>query len=152
MTTYATFKEVTTRYAVIKSWGKTEIEVSSDLIHYAEVELNSRLASHFDVPFPVAYPTIKDLTIELTYYRAMLTRDPDKAVKIHDAIIGRIEDLKEGKEYIFTGSETIIPSGADQVIWSPLMDFHPVHSMLDAESPYTAVDSSLIDELESERS
>ncbi len=149
---YVNYEEVIARYSILETWGKTETEVTSDLIYYAEMELNSRLASHFSVPFSDSHPTVKDLTIDLCYYKALVTKDPEKAEQIHDAIIGRIDGIKEGKEYIYTGSDTIIPSGAGQEIWSPTMDYHPVHSMLDAESPFTQIDSSLIEDLEDERS
>lgn len=149
---YVDYEDVIARYSVLKTWGKSESEVTSDLIYYAEMELNGRLASHFSVPFSVAHPTVKDLTIDLCYYKALITKDPEKAEKIHDAVIGRIDAIKEGKEYIYTGSGTVIPSGAGQEIWSPIMEFHPVHSMLDAESPFTQIDSSLIEDLEDERS
>lgn len=149
---YVDYEDVIARYSVLKTWGKSESEVTSDLIYYAEMELNGRLASHFSVPFSVAHPTIKDLTIDLCYYKALITKDPEKAELIHDAVIGRIDDIKEGKEYIYTGSGTVIPAGASQEIWSPIMDFHPVHSMLDAESPFTQIDSALIEDLEDERS
>ncbi len=149
---YVAYLDVIARYSVLKTWGKTETEVTSDLIYYAEMELNSRLASHFSVPFSDSHPTVKDLTIDLCYYKALVTKDPEKAEQIHDAIIGRIDGIKEGKEYIYTGSDTIIPVGAGQEIWSPIMDYHPVHSMLDAESPFTQIDSSLIEDLEDERS
>lgn len=149
---YVDFEEVVARYSILKSWGKDESEVTSDLIYYAEMELNGKMASHFSVPFSDSHPTVKDLTIDLCYYKALITKDPEKAEKIHDAIIGRIQDIKDGKEYIFTGSETIVPSNAGQEIWSTVKDYHPVHSMLDPESGFTAVDSSLIDALEDERS
>ena len=149
---YVEFEEVIARYDILKSWGETETEVTEDLIYYAEVELNGRLASHFSVPFAVAYPTVKDLTIDLCYYKSLVTKDPKKAELIHDAIIGRIEDIKEGKEYIYTGSDTIIPAGASQEIWSPVMDYYPVHSMLDAGDVHTQIDPDRIEDLEDERS
>ncbi len=149
---YVEYLDVIARYSVLKTWGKTETEVTSDLIYYAEMELNSRLASHFSVPFSDSHPTVKDLTIDLCYYKALITKDPEKAEQIHDAIIGRIDGIKEGKEYIYTGSGTIIPSGAGQEIWSPVMDYYPVHSMLDAEDIHTQIDPDRIDDLEDERS
>ena len=150
---YVNYEEVITRYPIIKTYGKTETEVNSDLIYYSDIELNGMLGSHFSVPFSDSHPTVKDLTIELCYYRAIRTKDPKKAELIHDAVIGRIEKIKKGEELIYTGSGTVIyPDASEQEVWSTTMDYHPVHSMLDAASPYTQVDSSLLDALESERS
>lgn len=142
---YASYEEVITRYSILKTWGKSITEVSSDLIYFAEMELNGRMATHFTVPFSASHPTIKDLTIELSYYRALAQTDPKKAKKIHERILGRIQHIKEGHEYIYTGSGTVItPDNPSQDIWSTMQAYAPVHSMLGAESPYTAVDSNLL--------
>jgi len=149
---YTDYEEVIIRYPVLKTWAKTAIEVNSDLIYYAEMELNGRLASHFSVPFSGSHPTVKDLTIDLAYYNALKTRVPKDAQKIHDVVIGRIEAIKDGEEYIYTGSgTTITPAPQTGQIWSNLQDYHPVHTMLGAESPYTQVSSERLDALEDVR-
>ena len=137
---YASYNDVIIRYPIVKTWGKTEAEISSDLIYYAEMELNSRLGTHFAVPFTTVYPTVKDLSIDLSYYRALRTKDPKKANEIRKAVLGRIEDIKAGKEFIYTGSGTLEASGGIE-IWSTTEDYHPVHSMLDAEDPLTDISS-----------
>jgi len=139
---YITYTELTNRYQVITTWNTSESIVTDDLIYYAEVELNGRLASHFTVPFAAAHPTVKDLTMDMAYYKALVTKDPEKAEKIHDVVIGRIEKIKKGEEYIYTGSgTTILPTGAGEEIWSSTEDYHPVHSMFDAEDPLTRISS-----------
>jgi hypothetical protein len=148
---YATYNEVITRYPIIKSWGKTEQEITSHLIYYAEVELNGLLSSHFTVPFSDGYPTVKDITIDLAYYKALVTRDPEKAGKIQDAIMGRIENIQKGEEYIWTGSDTIQPLSAEQEVWSTTEDYHPVFGMHDAESVYSIVSSARLEAEEAER-
>ena len=151
---YVTHDEVVARYPLLSTWGKSETEVNSDLIYYSEIELNSRLGSHFTVPFPISdtHPTVKDLTIDLCLLRALRSKDPDKAKKLEDFIVGRIDDLKSGKESIFTESGTIIESsGAEQEVWSNNLDYLPTHTMLDPESAYTEIDPDLIDDLEDER-
>jgi hypothetical protein len=105
------------------------------------------------VPFPAAHPTIQDLAIDLTYYRAILTREKDVAEKLHKHIIDRIEDIKEGREYIMTGSSTVLyAQGGGSDIWSTTMDHHPVHSMLDAESAFTMISSERLYAEEDDRS
>ena len=150
---YITYAEVIIRYPIIATWTNSQSEVENDLIFYAERELNSRLASHFSVPFSGSHPTIKDIAMDLVYYKALYTKDPAKAKEIKDAVIGRIEDIKEGKEYIVTDSYTTIAPDKDIVrpIWSNQMDYHPVHSMLDAEDTLTRIDSDYISALEDER-
>lgn len=149
---YVDYEEVIIRYPMIKTWAKTEAQVNSDLIYYAETELNSRLASHFSVPFSASHPTVKDLTIDLAYYNAIKTRVPKDAKRIHDVIIGRIDAIKDGKEYIYTGSNTTItPNPNTGQVWSNVMDYHPVHSMLGAEHEDTHVSSERLADLEDER-
>jgi len=150
---YTNYEEVIIRYPVLKTWAKTPAEVNSDLIYYGEMELNGRLASHFTVPFSASHPTIKDLTIDLAYYNAIKTRVPKDAQRIHDVIIGRIDAIKEGKEYIYTGSgTTITPNPGTGQVWSNLEDYHPVHTMLGAESAMTHISSERLQDLEDERS
>ena len=149
---YVNYDEVVARYPLLESWGKSQTEVNSDLIHYAEVELNSKLGSKFSVPFSDAHPTVKDLTIDLCYYRALRTKDPDKALKLHEIFLGRIDDILSGKEVLYTDSGTIIEAdGAEQEVWSNNLDYYPTHTMLDPESEYTQIDPDLIDDLEDER-
>jgi hypothetical protein len=139
--TYATYDEVIERYPALARIASTPTRMNSGFIHYAEQELNGRLSSKFTVPFSEAYPTIKDLAIDLTYYRFLLVNEPDKAKAFHDHIISRIDNIKAGKEYIMTASGTIYAQGGGTDIWSTTMDYHPTHSMHDAESAYSLVSS-----------
>jgi len=150
---YIIYEDVIARYPSVATWGKTETEVNSDLIYYAEMELNSRLSAYYSVPFSASHPTVKDLAIELTYYKALVTKKPKEAEEVRKAILGRLDDLKEGREFIFTGSNTTIaPSGQEDEIWSTTQDYHPTHGMLDPANEYTGIDSDWLDDEESERS
>ena len=143
---YATYDEVIRRYPLLESATgggdyTAESVVNSDLIYFAEMELNSRLASHFPVPFDDVPPTVRDLCIDLAYYRSIRYTDPDKAQKLRSAIDGRIDGIKDGKEYIYTSSGTLLaPEAAEDEVWSTVEDYHPVHSMLDAEDNAVDVD------------
>ncbi len=150
---YITYEEVIARYPVIESWGRQAMDVSSDLIYYAEVEINGLLGTHFTVPFGGSHPTIKDLTIDLAYYRAALTKDGDKAERIRKRVMDRIAAIIAGKEAIYTDSGTILGMDTAAVpIWSNVDDYHPAFSMLDAESEYSHVSSAMLEDLEAERS
>ena len=151
---YITYDELIIRYPIIKTWNGSQSNVENDIIHYAERELNGLFASHFSVPFSGSHPTIKDIAMDLSYYKCLYTKDPEKANQIKDAVIGRIDRIKEGKEYIFTDSYTTIAPNKDTTmpIWSNQMDYHPVHGMLGAENFLTTVDSDYINALEDERS
>lgn len=149
---YITFEDLVARYPIIETKYKKSSEVNSHIIYWAEHELNSRLATHFTVPFSAAHPTVKDLAIDLSYYRTLLTLDPDKAEKFKKAVIGRVDGIKAGDEYIYTDSGTVIATeGANDEIWSSTMDYSPTHSMLDAESEYTHISSDRLYDEENER-
>lgn len=149
---YATYDDLVLRYPAVSKWAATEAQVNSGMIHFAENQLNGMLASHFSVPFAGSHPTVVDLTIDLAYARGMLTRDPKGAKAVLDLVMGRIKDIKEGREYIYTSSgTTIYATGGGSGIWSSTASYHPVHSMLDAESQYTMISSEMLSAQEDER-
>jgi hypothetical protein len=150
---YITYQELLARYPQFKSWHEgNESLVNSFAIYYAESELNGRLAPAFSVPFSPAPSMIKDLTFDLTYARMMRSLDPDKYTEFYDSVVERIQGVVDGAAVIVTDSGTqllaALPAGE---IWSSTMNYHPVHSMLDAESEYTRVSSEQLYDLENER-
>ena len=150
---YASYDDLVLRYPAASKWGATEAQVNSGMIHYAEIHLNSMLASHFSVPFAGSHPTIVDLTIDLAYARGMITRDPKGAKAVMELVDKRIDNLKAGKEYLYTGSgTTIYATGGGASIWSSTMDYHQTHSMLDTENAHTMISSDYLEALEDERS
>lgn len=147
---YIVYQDLFFRYPDIETWSFTEAHVNSHIIYYGEIELNSRLSSHFSVPFSGAHPTIKDLAIDMSYLKVLRTKDPDRAAKIEKAVLGRIEDIKAGKEYIYTDSGTqLVPNGSNMKVWSSTEDYPTVHSMLDSD--VSMIDSSMLYDLEQER-
>ena len=151
---YITYDEVVLRYPMLTTWSDSCNILTNDTIVYAEHELNSLMSTHFSVPFSGSHPTIKDLAIDLAYYRTMVAKDPDNAEKIKDAVLGRIDRIKEGKEYIITDSyTTITPDStiAGGEVWSTTMGYHPTFSMLDTENKYSCVDSDRLNAEEDAR-
>lgn len=150
---YITVTELKNRFPQFDRWNEgSETLINSVMIYYSEIELNSRLADMFTVPFAAAHPTVKDLTMQIARYRLYEDMDAKKAADYKKIIDGRIEAIRKGEEFIYTESSTILePAGAANEIWSNTDEYHPVHSMLDAENPYTQISSDYLDELESER-
>lgn len=141
---YATYQQVINRYPVLATWNSSQTIVNSDLIYFAEQELDSMLGTHFAVPFAEAYPVVVDLTIDMAYWRAVRFKDKEMAEKVRSALMDRIEALKQGREAILTASGTAIaPAGQDQTIWSSVEGQHPVHSMLDVTEEF--VDDDRLD-------
>ena len=130
---YITGEDVFRRYPVMRNWGMTPQLVDSDLIPYAEAELNGLLSGAFAVPFTDGSSsfTIKDLSIELTYCKALFTKDPKQWTARHQAVLDRIERIKLGQETISdVGSGT---ASSLNEAWSSTINYAPVHGMADAE-------------------
>jgi hypothetical protein len=147
---YATYDELITRYPQASKWAETQAQVENSFLYFAEAELNGLLASAFTVPFVAPIPAaVTDITIDLAYARKMRSQDPEKAVAIEKAVYDRIQRIKDGDEIILTTTSTL---QSESQIWSSTQNYHPVHSMLDAESAYTMVSSEMLTAAEDERS
>ena len=151
---YVTYDDVVIRYPVVKTWGSNETEVNSGLIPFAEADLNSRLAPAFTVPFSDTPLIIKDLTLDLLYLKMLATRASGKEQmatfkELKTCFNDRIDRLVNGEDALTTDSGTIIdPSGSANDVWYSNEDYHPTHSMLDAEDQATMISSDrLYDEL-----
>jgi phage gp36-like protein len=148
---YISYNEVLTRYPLTGTWSEKESHVNSQLIYYAENELDSMLAPSYSTPFSAAHPTVVDLSLDLCKYKILLDQDAEKAESIYNIIEKRVEKLLSGEMQIITGSGSIEPTAPGAEIWSNTKDYEPTHTMLDEDSYYTRVDSSLQSDLENER-
>lgn len=119
------YERIVSRYKVIGTLDRSYVE--TDLLPYARVELNGLLAGHFDIPFAEDYSIFIDLLLDLAFYREIRTRDPEKAEKTRDDILGRITRITQGKEKIWTGTEHISPVSPQ--VWSTTIDYDPTHTM-----------------------
>ena len=150
---YNEFAEVVARYPILEKWRSNELDVTSHLIFYAEAELNGRLAQQFTIPFSPAPPVIKDLAGQYTYLHALQTRGKGEDAKaFREQLEARIKRILDGEEFIYSGSGTTFEAAdSSSGIWSSNENYHPVHSMLDAENSKTVIDPDRLDAEESER-
>jgi hypothetical protein len=151
---YATYSDCVTRYPILEKWPGLSTQVNSTLIHFGEIELNSRLAPKFDVPFDPAPEVIRDLAIDFTYMKSLLYgNNTERWIEVSSALGLRIERLLDGDDMLVTDSGTVIEpvtrSGVD--IWSSTEDYYPTHSMLGAESPCEGISSDYLKYLRNER-
>ena len=145
---YCSYSDLIIRYPGINdNFYSSESLVNSACIHFADAELNARLAVAYSVPFATPAPSvIEDLSMDLCYYRVLRTKDPERAEMIHDAIIGRIDDMVKGNEAIVTASGTVIyPTQEGAEVWSNTSGYNPTFSMLDPENVYSGIDLDLIE-------
>lgn len=152
---YITNSDLAIRYPLVNRWvgaGSATI-VNSHLIYYAEAEINALLSPYFSVPFSAGNVpvVVQDLTMELCKVRIIADQDAEAAEKIRQSVIDRITQMGQGGSLIGIDGSTIVPSAPGAEIWSNTMQYHPVHSMLDAESEYTVVCSEMLYRMENER-
>ena len=151
---YITNSDLAIRYPLVNRWtgaGSATI-VNSHLIYYAEAEINALLSPFFSVPFSSAnVPAIvQDLTMDLCKVRILADQDTAKAEELRQSVIDRVNLMKDGSLIGLDGS-VIVPSAPGAELWSSTMNYHPTHSMLDAENPYTRISSEQLYAEENER-
>jgi hypothetical protein len=154
---YVTYDEMILRYPVVKSNNMGTEAVNSDLIYYGEVEVNGRLGTNYTVPFSPPPPIVKDLAMDVAYHKFLRKKDPEEAAKLWKGILDTFIALNGGNDEVpamalVSGSGTVIqPNNADSEFWSDANSYHPTFSDLDAESPYSHVDSARVYNQEVER-
>jgi hypothetical protein len=130
---YITGEELFRRYPIMRSWGFAPQSADADLIPYAEAELNGLLSGAFAVPIAGGDKSysVKDLAIELSYCKALFTKDPKQWEQRHKAILDRIAGIVAGKEALSDVGSGMASSVNEA--WSTTMDYAPVHGMADAQ-------------------
>lgn len=98
---YVLWSEVVARYKELaKDFDSTDAQAA--LIGGAESEIDARLASRYTVPFTPVPGIIKDLAIDMAYYRAFWRQKAEKPLQ--DFIERRLSMLA-------CGSSTLVVSG-----------------------------------------
>jgi phage gp36-like protein len=99
---YIQWSEVVARYRKVAE-DYDNPEAQNGFIGGAESEIDARLAHRYTVPFTPVPAAIKDLAIDMAYYR-MIWRDDDSK-KLKDFIDSRLNAYA-------SGSATLVTSGA----------------------------------------
>ena len=150
---YASYEDVILRYPICSTWAVNPTDIQSGLLNYADIELNSALAPEYSTPFSDTPPIVKDLAIDMAYYKLLVRQDIERALDFKTFLYDRIKQLKKGEIGIVTESGTVIEQTSSKFgVWSTTQDYHNTESLLDAASPYTGIDSNYIEDLENERS
>lgn len=131
MSNIITAEDVYNRYLEIgKAVGSVELDAG--FMIPAEQQITSDLASKFTVPFSSNNLTAKDLMIDETYYRYMLTKQAKKAGEMRKSLDSRIEKLLSGASSMVTDSGDIL-SREQTVAWSSTMNYTPVFGLGEIE-------------------
>jgi phage gp36-like protein len=89
---YINWADVTGRYVDFAK-GPDALIAEAAFVPHAEAEVDARLAPKYSVPFSPAPYLVKDLSIDLAYYKATIKQESAKALKEYidarfEAIIG----------------------------------------------------------------
>lgn len=99
---YITWDSVHERYGDIEGVGDSQ-EVERAFLQPAEYELDARLSSRYTTPFESNNETAKDLSIDITYLKAMPTRNKNWE-RIDKYVDKRITMLLKGQMGMITTS------------------------------------------------
>jgi phage gp36-like protein len=132
---YANWDDVVESYPDINS-NREEDEIEN-LISYAEAEINSRLGSKYTVPFASTNITVKVLTIDLTYVRALYRTDKKKYEQLKKVVDDRIAQLLSGKAVMVdSGGEVVSGGEISGAVYSSTENYTPVFDMDAIEDQY----------------
>lgn len=112
---YIDWSDVAGRYVDIAKMSGAEA-ISSYWLNYAENELDARLAVRYTVPFSPAPPLVRDLAIDLTYYRMTMRQKGSEVIKSY--IDERLGGLVGGTITLTDSSGTALAESAASVAWS----------------------------------
>lgn len=98
------------------------VAVNSSFLVFSEAEIESRLASHFTVPFSDNNLTVKDLCIDMSYARLAVGK-VDDAEDIRASVLERINALKAGEMTMLTDSGDVVLAGAS-AMYSNTASYH----------------------------
>ena len=110
---YVNWDDVIDRYPTLNTLQGAD-EMSSVYIVYAEAFTDGMLAGTYTVPFSDNNIIVKDLSIDMTYWRAARFKFDD-AVAVKSSYFETIGRLKDGTLTMIDASGTIIPAVKKQI-------------------------------------
>lgn len=142
---YITPDEVQARYPLVDR--RSDAEVSSVHIMYAEARVEELLGQHFTAPFSSNNLTVKDLCIDFTYLSVGNFKIKERN-EYEDRLIKRVESIIDGSRAMVTTSGDILQSTGD-TIYSTTADYTPTFGFSATED--SVVDSDLLQDEEDDR-
>ncbi len=117
MSRYVSWQELAARYKKAAEVADTE-EAQSGFIEGAEADVDARLAVRYTVPFSPVPPAIKDIVIDLAWYKMNIEQASSKP--IYEYINRRLDALVAGSASL-VGSSGILES-SDALPWSDMQE------------------------------
>lgn len=103
---YINWADVTARYVdFAKGFDATNADAA--IVPHAEAEVDGRLAAKYTVPFTPAPYLVKDLCVDLAYYKATIKMESSKAIL--DSLEARFKAINDGT-LVLTTSDGLVAS------------------------------------------
>jgi hypothetical protein len=117
---YASWADVTGRYRDAATIAGAE-SVGSYYLTSAESEIDGRFATAYTVPFTPTPDLVKDLVVDLTYYKMIVLRKDASLLKTY--IDSRVNAVIGGT-LMLTSSGATISQSATAAAWGTHIDYH----------------------------
>lgn len=119
MSRYISWDDVANRYPVSAKQAGGAEPLKTNYINGAEAEVDARLAVKYSTPFSPVPDLVRDLCIDLAYFK-MILGNPKQSKTIKDYLDDRFKAIIEGT-MVLTVSGTII--GTSERAWSDTQEF-----------------------------
>lgn len=140
---YILWSDVTARYNDFAK-GPDASVAEAAFVPQAEAEVDGRLGVKYSVPFSPAPYLVKDLTIDLAYYKATIRQESSKLIK--EYIDQRFEAIIDGTLVLSNSLGAV--AGTGNFAWAS----NSYHSSSGLDSPVNwAVDSQAIYDIQAAR-
>lgn len=140
---YIDWEDVINRYPELNTLGGAD-ELSSSYIVYSEAFVDGSLSTHFTPPFSNNNMIVRDLTIDMCYWRAARFK-LDDAVQVKSSFFETIGLLKDGQINMFDEAGTLIPSLDKSFVYSNTQSYHSAFGM-DPVEDWTIDEDQIIDD------
>ena len=128
MIRYIQWDDVINRYPALETLQGAD-EMSSAYIVYAEAFTDGMLAGHYTVPFSDNNVIVRDLAIDMTYWRATRFK-LDDAADVASAYFETVSKLVDGTLTMVDDTGTIIPALKKPIgLFSTTQSYHPAFGM-----------------------
>jgi phage gp36-like protein len=139
---YATWQDLAARYKKAAEMVDAE-EAALGFIDGAEADVNARLAVRYTVPFDPTPPAVKDIVIDLAWYK--MTWEQQTSDKLYEYINKRLDALACGSATLVSSTGVIATN--DVLPWSDMQDRRTVFG-IDDPINYSVSNEWLNDEAE----
>ena len=125
---YIEWDDVVDRYPALSSLGGSD-ELTPTFIDYSESFIDGLLASNFTVPFSNNNMTVRDLSIDICYFRAGRFKLEDAAA-VYSTTMMTINMLNSGKLQMINTSGELIAINQSGRVYSTTQSYHSAFGML----------------------